>query len=145
MTGSSATGWAALDPGEPPGHNKPVSGISLNNGKLWQTDAALRKGMEAIQRDMSEALPRIHAGTYTAKHYAQLSKKIRAHLSIITKNCKLKPDADLQLHRILIEISQGADSLEASQGQSSGAAIIVHALDLYGRHFEHAGWKSLTH
>lgn len=141
----AAPGWTAVDHGEHQAHQKNEAGISLNNGKPWPTDAPLRKGMEAIQREMRDALPRIHAGTYTAKNYTTLAKKMRAHLNHITRNCKLKPEADLQLHRILVEVLHGSEVLEAKQGQSSGAAIIVRALDLYGRHFDHPGWKPLPH
>ncbi|MBF0263173.1 MAG: hypothetical protein HQL97_15190 [Magnetococcales bacterium] len=141
----AAPGWTAVDHGEHQANPKAEAGVTLNNGKPWPTDAPLRKGMEAIQRDMREALPRIHAGTYAARNYASLSKKIRAHLNHVTRNCKLKPEADLQLHRILVEILHGSEALEAKQGQSSGAAIIVRALDLYGRHFDHPGWKPLAH
>ncbi|MBF0191990.1 MAG: hypothetical protein HQL99_12750 [Magnetococcales bacterium] len=138
-------GWTALEQHEPNGVTRSESGLTLNNGKPWQTDAALRKGMEAIQRDIKEALPRIRSGALSNRQYVALAKKMHQHINQITKNCKLTPEADTQLHLVLSEVIQGADAMEAQMGQSSGAAMIVHALDLYGRHFDHVGWKPLAH
>ncbi|MEO5333209.1 MAG: hypothetical protein H7839_14420 [Magnetococcus sp. YQC-5] len=144
LTGAPQTAWSAVDHD----HNEPKkneSGLTLNNGKPWSTDAPLRKGMEQIQIHIQEALPRIHAGTQTNKQYATLAKKIHSHINTMIKQCKLPPDADAQLHVVLGEVIKGALTMQEQGGQASGAAKIVHALDLYGRHFDHAGWKPITH
>ncbi|MBF0628217.1 MAG: hypothetical protein HQL91_08340 [Magnetococcales bacterium] len=143
---SAPPGLAALEQHEHNGTTpRNESGLSLDNGKPWQTDAPLRKGMEAIQRDIQDALPRIRAGSQTPRQYAALARKMHNHVHHVTKYCKLPPKADSQLHLVLGEVLQGAEAMEAQNGQSSGAAMIVHALDLYGRHFDHAGWKPLDH
>ena len=36
-------------------------------------------------------------------------------------------------------------ALKADKGRDQGAVKIVQALDLYGAHFNHAGWKKLKH
>ncbi|MBF0439073.1 MAG: hypothetical protein HQL93_08120 [Magnetococcales bacterium] len=145
LTAPTSFAWSAVDQHEHNGPTRTESGLTLNNGKPWQTDAPLRKGMEGIQRDIKESLPRIHAGTFTAKQYVALAKKMHNHINYIFKNCKLPKEADAQLHLVLAEVVQGQEAMEAHNGQSSGAAMIVHALDLYGRHFDHAGWKPLAH
>ncbi|MBF0613971.1 MAG: hypothetical protein HQL92_02320 [Magnetococcales bacterium] len=147
MGGGLPSGWCAVDnqQHEHPAATRSESGLTLNNGQPWQTDAPLRKGMEAIQRDIRDALPRVRSGAQTPRQYTALAKKMHSHLRYITKHCKLPPAVDDQLHRILAEVLQGAEAMESQNGQASGAAMVVHALDLYGRHFEHAGWKPLEH
>ncbi|MBF0342408.1 MAG: hypothetical protein HQL95_15795 [Magnetococcales bacterium] len=146
LAGTLQSAQSAVEPQE---HNnnapRTESGVTLNNGKPWKTDAPLRKGMEAIQRDMKEALPRIHAGTESPRQYVALARKMRNHVNGIFKQCKLPPKNDVQMHLVLDQVLQGSEAMEAHNGQASGAAMIVHALDLYGRHFEHAGWKPITH
>ncbi|MBF0272494.1 MAG: hypothetical protein HQL98_10565 [Magnetococcales bacterium] len=138
-------GWSAVEHHEANGTPRSESGLTLNNGKPWPTDAPLRKAMESIQRDIREALPRIRSGSLSTRQYGVLAKKMHQHVHFITKNCKLAPEADTQLHKVLTEVIQGAEAMEAHRGQASGAAMIVHALDLYGRHFDHTGWKPLAH
>ncbi|MBF0127980.1 MAG: hypothetical protein HQM02_12330 [Magnetococcales bacterium] len=145
VTGGAHCGWSAV---EPDSHTLPVkteSGLTLNKGNPWQTDAPLRKGMENIQRDIREALPRIHAGTQKPKQYSALAKKLHSHVNFITRNCKLTPEADAQLHIVLGGVIQGALALQEIGMQASGAAKVVHALDLYGRHFDHPGWQPVSH
>ncbi|MBF0213408.1 MAG: hypothetical protein HQM00_07580 [Magnetococcales bacterium] len=144
-TGLAQSGWSAVEQPEHNGSAHSESGLTLNNGKQWPTDPALRKGMEAIQRDIREALPRIHDGSITPKQYAALANQMQTHVNELLKNCKLSPEADAQLHRIIAEVNQGAEAMAGQNGRASGAAMIVHALDLYGRHFDHAGWTPLAH
>ncbi|MEO5349718.1 MAG: hypothetical protein H7836_08740 [Magnetococcus sp. YQC-3] len=142
--GFTAIAWSAEGHSHD-GHAKSSSGLVLNNGKLWQTDAPLRKGMDAIRQDMEAALPRIHNATFSREHYAILVKGVRGHIEDMVKNCKLPPDADAQLHGVLAEITAGADAMESATNPLSGAVKIIQALNAYGHHFEHPGWKPVAH
>jgi hypothetical protein len=142
--GFTAIAWSAEGHSHD-GHAKSSSGIVLNDGKLWQTDAPLRKGMDGIRYDMEAALPRIHNATLSREHYATLVKRVRGHIEDMVKNCKLSPAADAQLHGLLAEIVAGADAMESETSQLSGAVKIIQALNAYGHHFEHPGWKPVAH
>jgi hypothetical protein len=136
--------WSAEEHGHD-GHVKSSPGLVLDSGELWQTDAPLRKGMEGIRHDMEAVLPRIHNATLSGEQYAALVIGVRNHVENMVKNCKLSPEADAQLHGVLAEIIAGADVMETRASQSFGAVKIVQALNAYGRHFEHPGWKSVDH
>ncbi|WP_236748547.1 hypothetical protein [Acidovorax carolinensis] len=62
------------------------------------------------------------------------------------ENCKLEPKADAQLHIVIGEILGGVDAAQGKQGDKARAAGVVkvaEALNTYGSHFDHAGWKSV--
>lgn len=127
------------------GHEKTSIGITLNNGKPWQTDGPLRKGMDSIRHGMEAMLPRIHDASLSGDQYASLAKSIHDHIDYMVKNCKLSPEVDAQLHLVLGDIIEGANAMEGKRGQLSGATLIVKALNAYGSHFDHPGWVSLSH
>lgn len=59
---------------------------------------------------------------------------------------KARPEAaDHQLHVVLEQILDGIAIMKADKGRDQGAVKIVQALDQYGTHFDHAGWKPLKH
>ena len=55
----------------------------------------------------------------------------------------LPEDADAQLHVVLEQIIDGVAEMKA--GRDKGAVKIVQALDMYGKYFNHTGWKPLPH
>jgi hypothetical protein len=98
--------------------------LVLNQGKKWQTDAPLRQGMENIRAVVAK-------GT---KDEA-LAKAVETEVAGIVQNCKLEPAADEQLHIVIAELMAGAEAKDAER--------VAKALNAYGEHFDHAGWKRL--
>lgn len=122
--------------------------VKLNKGKKWETDAPLRNGMTGIKDAMASQLGEIHSGKLTKSQYAELAAKITGHTDSIFKNCKLSPEADAQLHIILVQILEGTKDMKDSDLASSreyGAVKVVKALELYPKYFKHSGWKPLKH
>ncbi len=70
---------------------------------------------------------------------------MQGQIDYVTANCKLPEEADHQLHVVLGQILDGIAVLKADKGRDQGAVKIVQALELYGAHFDHAGWKPLKH
>ena len=109
--------------------------LSLNQGQKWTTDAPLRQGMENIRAALGSGMK-----------YQALASKVNAEVAGIVQNCKLEPEADAQLHLVIADIMAGVEALEGkAQGETrrAGAEKIARALDTYGEHFDHAGWKNL--
>lgn len=139
----SAGAWAAQE------HSHDGAGslaeLTLDHGKKWQTDAALRKGMDGIRHDLTAKLPQIHDGKLPPAGYGELAEKMHGHIEYMVGNCKLSPEADAQLHLVLGQVVEGSDLMKAGPDRMSGAVKIVQALDAYGRHFDHSGWSSPKH
>jgi hypothetical protein len=120
--------------------------LELNAGQKWETDAALRKGMSAIRATVSGALSAQHGGKASKSTYEAAAKKVNAQLADIVANCKLDPKADAQLHVVLGEIMSGVETLEGKkpdQPREAGLLATAQALNTYGDHFAHPGWKAI--
>jgi hypothetical protein len=127
---------------EPHAHTGAVE-IKLDSGKKWPTDEALRRGMGEIHVAMADALTPIHRNEFS--DYEALAARVQAQVDYIIANCQLPEEADHQLHIVLEQMLDGIAAMKAASGQAQGAVKIVQALDLYGAHFEHAGWQPLAH
>jgi len=129
---------------EPHAHGATVK-ISLDHGKKWPTDEALRRGMGEIRSAMAAALPAIHRDKFSGGEFEKLAGRVQGQIDYVTANCRLPEAADHQLHVVLEQILDGIDAMKADKGRDQGAVKIAQALDLYGAHFNHAGWKKLKH
>src|SRR5688572_449838 len=120
--------------------------LVLNQGKKWQTDAPLRQGMSNIRGAVAKDVNAIHTGKATPKQYEALAQKVSTEVAGIVQNCKLEPEADAQLHILIAELMAGAEAMEGKapgETRQAGAERVAKALNAYGEHFEHAGWKRL--
>lgn len=131
---------------EPRAHGDPATvQLRLNNGKKWQTDDVLRRGMGEIRTAVADSLMPIHQNAFTPAQYDALAGRIQAQIDYVVGNCKLPEDADQQLHLVLEQIIDGAAEMKAATGRDQGAVKIVGALAQYGEYFDHAGWRPLPH
>lgn len=118
--------------------------LQLDHGRKWQTDDALRQGMERIRSDFVASLPAIHNDRLTAEQYAAFADRINSHVQYIVNNCKLEPKADAQLHIVLAEVMDGTGTMDDGQ-REQGAVTLMKALNAYGEHFDHPGWQPVGH
>jgi len=119
--------------------------LSLDHGAKWLTDEPLRAGMEQIRSAMAVNLERIHRAEQTTAEYSALATIIRQQVTTIVAQCKLKPEADANLHIIITDLLSGADAMQGKGGAdpTSGAHRIIQAMNAYGAHFDHPGWRNL--
>ena len=132
---------------EPHAHGDRAAAVHLrlDNGKKWQTDDVLRRGMSEIRTVLAESLTPIHEKVFSPEQYQALAARIQAQIDYVVGNCKLPEEADQQLHLVLEQIIDGVAEMKAATGPSQGAAKIVRALAQYGEYFDHDGWRSLVH
>jgi hypothetical protein len=77
----------------PPPHDGHAGGtleLSLNQGRKWETDEALRQGMTVIREAMVRSLGAIHVGTFTTTQYASLTRTLEDQVDGIPRpmpNC----------------------------------------------------------
>ncbi|MGD9953496.1 MAG: hypothetical protein AB7S87_13040 [Burkholderiales bacterium] len=143
-----ALGGPALASGDAHEHGGHEAKLVLDHGKKWPTDEPLREGMSAIRNAVAKDVKAIHAGEAKPEQYRALAKKVEAEVAGIVQKCKLEPEADAQLHIVIAELLAGA---EAMQGKGKGKGVepragaerVAKALNAYGEHFAHEGWKRL--
>lgn len=117
--------------------------LVLNNGAKWETDEALRRGMTDMRNDLAAALPRIHGDEFTPAEYAELADKVDGRIAYLVENCKLSPEADEQLHVVLVDIMDGSTAMKGDADPRHGAVKIIEALGVYPEYFDHPGWQPL--
>lgn len=140
--GSVGAGLAA----EPHDHGQSADvQLKLDNGKKWQTDDALRRGMGEIRQAMAASLKPIHENKFSPVKYDALVADVQKQVDYVVGNCKLPEEADAQLHIVLEQILDGINEMKAPAQKQQGAVKIVKALDSYGKYFDHAGWKPIAH
>lgn len=117
--------------------------LQLNAGKKWATDAPLRQSMNEINQAMAKALPAIHKDQFSNGDYQALAATVSAKVGSAVEQCKLAPEADAMLHLIIADLMAGAEIMEgkSAQARHDGAVRVLEALKLYGKYFQHPGWK----
>lgn len=128
------------------GHGAQDTRLELNQGKKWQTDEALRQGMENIRAALKANKDVFLGREQSAEKYAPFAAKVNSEVANIVKNCKLEPQADAQLHKVIGHMMSGVEAMEGKEKGVSplaGASRVGQALNEYGRYFDHPGWKKL--
>lgn len=117
--------------------------LELNAGKKWATDAALRQSMDDINQAMARALPLIHKKRFSDSDYATLATTINQKVGYAVEHCKLEAKADAMLHLVIGELMAGAEIMEGKTAgtRHDGAVRVGHALESYGKYFQHPNWK----
>lgn len=144
IAGPSA--WAVSGAAHDHGHASAEQVLRLNDGRKWQGDEPLRQSMTVIRDAVGAVLPAVHRGKLKASEYDALGGEIDRQVANIVQNCKLDPQADEVLHAILADLMAGNEALrgrDAKVSRGDGVMGVVHALEQYGKHFEHPGWKPL--
>jgi len=126
------------------GHDEnAVSGLSLDNGEKWQTDAPLRQGMQHINTAVMDAVPAYHHETLTRTEAETLAKEITSQVDYIISNCKLEPAADASLHVLIGSLLSAADKVSKEPLSAQGMPRLVETLQLYQDYFEHPELKRI--
>ena len=118
--------------------------LSLDKGRKWGTDQPLRDGMGQIRQLTAAQLESVHAGKMNPERYRELSSQIEQQVAGIVANCKLEPKADAMLHLVIADIGAGTDAMAGKNDKLSaekGYLKVVQAVNAYGRHFNHPGFK----
>ena len=118
-----------------------ASGLSLDQGKKWKTDAPLRKGMQSINDAVMNAVPSFHHHTLKKPDAEKLARHINDQVAYLVANCKLEPKADATLHVFIGELLSAADTLSKEPLSNQGLPAIVNVLHQYPVYFDHQGWN----
>jgi len=120
------------------------SGLSLNQGEKWKTDAPLRQGMQSINEAAMNAVLAYHNQTLTKMDGEKLAKDINEQVNYLVANCKLEPAADATLHVLIGDLLTAAAEVNKDSLSRQGLPIIIKVLQLYPDYFDHQGWTIET-
>ena len=149
LAAALALAFAGPVPAATDAHDHGAAGsaaLELNQGKKWQTDEPLRKGMTSMRGALASDLKAIHADKATPQQYEALAAKLNGEVAYVVQNCKLEPKADAELHKVIAEVMGGAEAMEGKDPHAdrrAGAVRVVKALNTYGKFFNHPGWRNL--
>jgi len=127
-------------------HGEVPKKVELNAGKKWVTDAPLRQAMSAIRSSVTSTMETVHGGKATDASFDKMAIEVAAQVSYIVQNCKLDPKADAQLHVVIGDIMSALETVEGKQPgkeRASGVVGLAGALNTYGKHFSHSGWRAI--
>jgi len=120
--------------------------LSLDQGRKWATDAPLREGMSRIRGMVAPQLVAAHAGKLDEAAYRELATQVEAQVGAIVAQCKLEPRADAMLHLVIAELGEGSDAMAGKHAKlrpEQGLLKTAQAVNAYGSHFAHPGFKPL--
>lgn len=126
-------------------HGHEVTELTLNNGEKWEIDAPLSLAMNKIRDAMNKDLDGIHANNLPQKKYNALAKEINNQIAYMIENCELEPAADAQLHIIIHDLMNGAETMQSEASAQAGAVKVVGAIENYTRYFNDPKLKPLKH
>src|SRR5690554_7495930 len=126
-------------------HGHEVTELTLNNGEKWEIDAPLSLAMNKIRDAMNKDLDGIHANNLPQEKYNALAKEINNQIAYMIENCELEPAADAQLHIIIHDLMNGAETMQSEASAQAGAVKVVGAIENYTRYFNDPKLKPLKH
>ena len=120
--------------------------LTLNQGHKWATDEPLRAGMGRIRGLVEQQLGAAHAGKLAPAQYRELATQVEAEIGGIVANCKLEPKADAMLHLVIADLGAGVDVMAGKNVKARPSLCLVkvaQAVNQYGSHFDHPGFKPI--
>lgn len=145
----AAAAWSAVPAYAADDHRHDAAtptNLSLDQGRKWPTDDALRNGMGRIRGIVEPQLGAAHAGKLQPAQYRELATKVQTEVGSIVANCKLEPKADAMLHLVIAQLGAGSDAMagkDAKRRPVQGLGQVVQAVNDYGRYFDDPGFKPI--
>lgn len=149
LAGGGVGLWAHIRDAHTSGHSHghdshEPSALTLNAGQRWNTDAALRTGMQRIRDASSRVVGEKVSGPISKDEAKQFSTTVQESVEYLVKNCKLEPKADAALHVLITDLMTGAASLVENPASAEAAGQIRRALQRYPEYFDHPGWQPVA-
>ena len=107
----------------------------------WATDAPLQRGMRDIRQAVA-ALEHVQHGHIDATQAGAFADQIQAAVNDMIANCKLAPDADAELHALLVKFVAGANQVRTGPVTLEVLKPMQEALAAYRTRFDDPGWNA---
>ena len=112
----------------------PATTGSAARTQRFAADATLRKEMQGIRTSVA-ALEHYGHGHMGPEQAVILATAIEGHVRTIIANCKLPPEADAALHRIIVPLLQDAAALKKAPRDLAPIPRLRRSVDEYDRQF----------
>lgn len=106
----------------------------------WSTDAPLRKGMGDV-REALDDLRHHEMGHMPASIAAGRARDVESAITYMFANCKLEPEPDAALHRILVPLLAATRRLEKDPSDVAAVAAMREVVALYPLQFDDPQWS----
>jgi hypothetical protein len=116
--------------------------LVLNDGKKWQTDAALRQGMQTIRDLIMPLTMRSTEQSINAEQAKKIALGVKEQVNYLINNCKLDAKADAVLHTLIADLLKGSELLTQQTSDAQGIVIIQEVLHTYPQYFDHPNWET---
>lgn len=114
-------------------------------GKQWETNDAVRLGMESIRQAMHTNQADIDNARLQAHDYQRLAEGIEQNLTTMAKTRTGTQEAETALHLVvLVDLKHSLELMRTGptvELQRVGALGVRQALRNYGQYFKHPGWS----
>ncbi|QJR16254.1 hypothetical protein [Usitatibacter palustris] len=117
--------------------------LSLDQGRKWSTDEALRRSMEEIRAALAQHRDAILRDMLSTDQERALGRTIENRVAAILGESRLEASAAANLQLVVADLVQAADILKgmANPHGLRGDTLAVRATQMYATYFEHPGWK----
>lgn len=122
-------------------HAAPVS--TTAPAQRWATDAPLREGMGRV-REALDDLRHYEMGHMTADMARERAVTVEDAVKFMFAHCKLAPEPDGALHRILVPLLAAAQRLDKEPTDLSAVAAMRDAVASYSDQFDDPQWPRGT-
>ncbi|HVH35996.1 MAG TPA: DnrO protein [Tahibacter sp.] len=109
----------------------------------WASDAALRDGMGRVRAALDE-LHHYELGHLPPAAAQDQAAQIEAAIDYLFAHCRLAPEPDAALHRILLPLLTSAQRLNRDPTQRDAIVAMRDAVAAYPRQFDDPGWPAAT-
>lgn len=126
-------------------HSDGVAELRLDNGSKWAIDAPLSRAMTNIRNAVDKDYEAIHSNQLADEKYAALATKVTNEVAYMVENCNLEPEADAQLHLIIVDLMEGSTAMESKANAQDGAVKVIGAIGKYVTYFNDPDFKPIKH
>lgn len=125
-------------------HTVKPSEHTLSHGKKWETNEAMRQGMDNIRQAMTTSQEGIEKERLSAQDYQRLAEAVDKNVADILKNGNLAKVTSKAFHIVVLaDLTQSTGLMRTSpkiQTQRVAAMGVLQSLRNYGEYFQHPGW-----
>jgi len=107
----------------------------------WASDAALRDGMGRVRVALDE-LHHYELGHMPPAAAQEQAAQIEAAIDYLFAHCRLAPEPDAALHKILLPLLTSAQRLNRDPSQREAIVAMREAVAAYPQQFDDPGWPA---